>query len=82
MGTLTEALRRWRRPEASALGEGEDGRGMSERAGCAFGLVTRRGLEDLEADFRRMEAKIDGLIFAVVLTFLLEAWRAFGGRLP
>ena len=49
---------------------------MEERAGCAFGLVTRRGLEDLEGSFRRLEAKIDGLLFAVAAGVLLELWRA------
>ncbi len=76
MGALAGMLRRWRQAEERA-DRGEE-RGVDERAGCAFGLVTRQALNDLEGGFRRMEAKIDGLLFAVALAVLLEVWRAVG----
>lgn len=50
---------------------------MDDRAGCAFGLVTRRALEDLAKDFDRLENKINGVIFGVVLTFMVELWKTF-----
>jgi len=51
---------------------------VEERPGCAFGLVTRKGLEDLSKDFERLESKINGLIFGVIITVLLETWKAMG----
>lgn len=51
---------------------------LEERPGCAFGLVTRKGLEDLSKDFERLESKINGLIFGVVVTVLLQTWKALG----
>ncbi len=77
MGALAEALRRWR--QAGEGADGGEGRGVDERAGCAFGLVTRRALDDLEGGFRRLEAKIDGLLFAVALAVVLELWKAWRG---
>jgi hypothetical protein len=46
--------------------------------GCAFGLVTRKGLDDLTKDFERLEGKINGIIFGVVVTVLLQAWKTLG----
>lgn len=51
---------------------------VEEGPGCAFGLVTRKGLEDLSKDFERLESKINGLIFGVVVTVLLQTWKALG----
>ncbi|MBI4317392.1 MAG: hypothetical protein HY675_02790 [Chloroflexi bacterium] len=50
---------------------------VDDRPGCAFGLVTRRALEDLAKDFDRLENKINGVIFGVVLTFMVELWKTF-----
>jgi hypothetical protein len=75
LGAVNEALRRWR--DGAAARATEDEMGVSERAGCAFGLVTRRAVEDLEHDLRRVEAKIDSLLIGVAASILLEIWRAF-----
>ncbi len=50
---------------------------VEDKPGCAFGLVTRRGLDDLSRDFERLENKINGVIFGVMVTFLVELWKAF-----
>jgi len=50
---------------------------VDERPGCAFGLATRRGLDDLAKDFERLEAKVNGLLFGVAATLLAELWRAW-----
>jgi len=75
MGALAEVVRRWRQAEERASKRA----GIDERAGCAFGLVTRRALDDLEGGFRRLEAKIDGLLFGVAAAVLLEVWKAWRG---
>lgn len=49
---------------------------VEEKAACAFGLVTRKGLEDLARDFDRLEVKINGLIFGVVATLLIQVWKS------
>ena len=48
---------------------------VDERASCAFGLVLGRSVEDLSKDFDRLEAKINGLLFGVATTLLVELWR-------
>lgn len=53
------------------------GRHVDERPGCAFGLATRRGLDDLGKDFERLEAKVNGLLFGVAATLLVELWRSW-----
>jgi hypothetical protein len=50
---------------------------VDDRAGCAFGLATRRGLDDLGKDFDRLEAKVNGLLFGVGATLLVEIWRGW-----
>ncbi|MCL5074202.1 MAG: hypothetical protein M1136_00910 [Chloroflexi bacterium] len=67
---LNKALARWGRHSQRKVS-------IDERPGCAYGLVTRRGLDDLSQDFERLELKINGLIGGVVLTFFLELWKAW-----
>jgi len=43
---------------------------------CAFGLVIGVRVADLEKVVERIEAKINGLIFAVAVTALVEIGRA------
>ena len=43
---------------------------------CAFGLVVSTRISELEKGFERVESKINGLIFAVVLTAIVEIARA------
>jgi hypothetical protein len=50
---------------------------LEEGPRSAFELVTRRGLDDLVRDFERLEVKVNGLIFGVALTFILEVWKSF-----
>lgn len=50
--------------------------GIDEKPGCAYGMVTRKGLDDLSRDFERLEVKINGLLFGVLVTVILEAWKA------
>ena len=50
---------------------------LEEGPRSAFELVTRRGLDDLVRDFDRLEVKVNGLIFGVALTFILEVWKSF-----
>ncbi len=50
---------------------------LDEGPRSAFELVTRRGLDDLSRDFDRLEVKVNGLIFGVALTFILEVWKSF-----
>lgn len=52
-------------------------RQVDDRPGCAFGLATRRGLDDLYRDVDRLETKINGLLFGVAATLLAELWRAW-----
>jgi len=52
-------------------------RHVDERPGCAFGLATRRGLDDLTKDFERLESKVNGLLCGVAATLLVELWRAW-----
>ncbi len=49
---------------------------VDEKPGCAFGMVTRKGLEDLSRDFERLEMKINGIMFGVLVAVGLEIWRA------
>jgi hypothetical protein len=51
--------------------------GLEEGPRSAFELVTRRGLDDLVKDFERLEVKVNGLLFGVALTFVLEVWKSF-----
>ncbi len=51
--------------------------GLEEGPRSAFELVTRRGLDDVVRDFERLEVKVNGLIFGVALTFILEVWKSF-----
>lgn len=51
---------------------------LDDGPGCVFGLVTRKGLDDLTKDFERLEGKINGIIFGVVVTVLLQAWKTLG----
>ncbi len=51
---------------------------VDEKPGCAYGLVTRKSVEDLGKDFDRLEDKINGLIFGVIITVLLQAWKTLG----
>jgi hypothetical protein len=51
--------------------------GLEEGPRSAFEMVTRRGLDDLVKDFERLEMKVNGLIFGVALTFVLEVWKSF-----
>ncbi|MCL5263695.1 MAG: hypothetical protein M1343_00595 [Chloroflexi bacterium] len=67
---LTKAMAEMARKKRDAQGMVED------KAGCAFGLVTRRGLEDLSKDFERLEGKINGLLFGVVATLILQVWKS------
>lgn len=50
---------------------------LDEGPMTAFEMVTRRGLDDLSRDFERLEGKVNGLIFGVTMTFLIEIWKAF-----
>ncbi len=50
---------------------------IDEGPTSAYELVTRRALEDLARDFDRLESKLHGVIFGVVLTFALEVWKSF-----
>lgn len=52
-------------------------RHVDERPGCAFGLATRRGLDDLTKDLERLETKVNGLLCGVAATLLVEFWRAW-----
>ena len=58
-------------------GRRADGERVAEGPRSAYELVTRRALDDLTRDFERLETKVDGLIFGVVLTFAVEVWRSF-----
>lgn len=51
---------------------------IDEGPGCAFGLVTRKGLDDLAGDVERLEGKINGILLGVVVTVLLQAWKTLG----
>jgi hypothetical protein len=50
---------------------------IDEAPRSAYELVTRRALDDLTRDFERLETKVNGLIFGVVLTFGVEVWKSF-----
>ena len=50
---------------------------IDEGPRSAYELVTRRALEDLARDFDRLEVKVNGVIFGVMLTFILEVWKSF-----
>jgi hypothetical protein len=50
---------------------------VAEGPRSAYELVTRRALDDLTRDFERLETKVNGLIFGVVLTFAVEVWKSF-----
>ena len=74
---LGKAIGRLARLVRSASGgSGSAGR-LEEGPRSAFELVTRRGLDDLVRDFERLEVKVNGLIFGVALTFILEVWKSF-----
>jgi len=77
VSALAEGIRRLgkRSPSAVAGGDRAVGR-VDEKPGCAYGLVSRRAIEDLEREFGRLEAKINGLIFGVVITLLVQVWKA------
>jgi hypothetical protein len=50
---------------------------IDEAPRSAYELVTRRALDDLTRDFERLETKVNGLSFGVVLTFGVEVWKSF-----
>ncbi len=75
--TLGKAIGRLaRRVRSASGGSGQTG-GLEEGPRSAFELVTRRGLDDVVRDFERLEVKVNGLIFGVALTFILEVWKSF-----
>ncbi len=66
---LAEVLRRFRRRVGVA-----EGLAVDERPRSAFELVTRRGLDDLASRVERLETKVNGLLFGVALTVILQVW--------
>ncbi len=62
----------------SMAASGQAQSSVDEAPGCAYGLVTRRGLDDLTKDFERLEAKINGILIGVAVTALLEVWKTIG----
>lgn len=50
---------------------------VEEGPRSAYEMVTRRALNDLTRDFERLEVKVNGLLFGVALTFVLEVWKSF-----
>ena len=73
---LGKAIGRLARQLRERTGAAAAGR-LDEGPRSAFELVTRRGLDDLVKDFDRLEVKVNGLIFGVALTFVLEVWKSF-----
>jgi hypothetical protein len=49
---------------------------IDEKPGCAYGMVSRRALEDLERAFSRLEAKVNGVLLGILATVALEVWRS------
>ncbi|MCL4369294.1 MAG: hypothetical protein M1380_00050 [Chloroflexi bacterium] len=49
---------------------------VDEKPGCAYGMVNRRALEDLEQAFGRLEAKVNGVLLGIVVTVAIEIWRS------
>jgi hypothetical protein len=76
LGQAIGRLARQVRQERAAEPRGEQRR-IDEGPRSAYELVTRRALEDLARDFERLESKVNGLIFGVLLTFILEVWKSF-----
>ncbi len=71
-------VRQVERGSRAAVGAGQPAaRQLDEGPRSAYELVTRRALDDLVRDFDRLEGKVNGLIFGVVLTFGLEVWKSF-----
>lgn len=52
-------------------------RAVDDRPGCAFGLALDRTVQDLVKDFDRLETKVNGVLFGVVTTLLVELWRGW-----
>lgn len=73
--TIGRLLRQMRsRPDGQAV-SGQSR--IDEGPRSAYELVTRRALDDLVKDFERLETKVNGVIFGVLLTFFLEVWKSF-----
>ena len=49
---------------------------VDDKPGCAYGMVNRRALEDLERAFGRLEAKVNGVLLAMLATVAIEIWRS------
>ncbi|MCL4535806.1 MAG: hypothetical protein M1370_11690 [Bacteroidetes bacterium] len=49
---------------------------VDEKPGCAYGMVNRRALDDLEQAFARLEAKVNGVLLGIVATVAIEIWRS------
>ncbi len=75
--SLGKAIGRLAKQAGSRAGGSSRPSGIDERPRSAYELVTRRALEDLSRDFDRLESKVNGVIFGVVLTFALEVWKSF-----
>lgn len=72
--SLGRAIGRLAKRAGQARGEPKR---IDEGPRSAYELVTRRALDDLTKDFERLEGKVNGLIFGVLLTFILEVWKSF-----
>ena len=66
---LAAALRRIGR------GKGGPNDGAAEAGPSPYEQVTRRGLDDLTRQVERIETKVNGILFAVVGSILIDLYR-------
>ncbi len=72
---LAEAAARIVRLKARDAGAGRQP-AVDERPGCAYGMVSRRALEDLTRAFERLENKVNGVLLGMLATVAIEIWRS------